>query len=290
MVAKWIAGAENLVDERIAYANARGLSPRVGAAYRLPESPWRKVWHTMEAPEDDPDTTPDEGWSLEQLRSYIIGHRVPPHLWAAPLHDHVFQTVPLDLSAYALVHREGDPETNHRHAIQTEVCTYASRGLTDPELCEWLGRRILRPVLDAGVPIDLTRIAPSTGSDGYGTDGAVRQTWTWWTNFTGNCGHANVPGNVHWDPGRARYDLIAQAAAREPLPPTPAPETEDDDDMFVVHTTSDPVAWAAIHGSKMTRLVSTEDINTFKTAAEVFAVTQAQWDNFSKACGGVVKP
>jgi hypothetical protein len=238
MVAKWVTGAENLVDERIAYAKANNLSPRVGDTYRLPDSPWRVVWHTVEAPEDDPDTpNADEGWELPQARAYIIRHRVPPHVWALPEHDWLGQTVPLDLSAYALVHRSGDPETNHRHAIQVEVLGYAKDGLDDPDLCDWLGRRVLRPVLEAGVPINLAHLAPSSGSDAYGLSGSVRQTWAWWANFDGLCGHQNVPGNVHWDPGVSNYARIAAAAStqEEPL------QLDTDDQRFIKKAVRDDI-------------------------------------------------
>jgi hypothetical protein len=221
VVDSYIAGADVLVDERIAYADGAGLSRRVGSPYRLPGSPWRFVFHTMEAPEDDPDTAADEGWELPQTRAYIIRHRTPPHLWALYDHDWVGQTVPLNLSAYALRHESGDPETNHAHAIQVEVLGYARDGLLDPGLCDWLGRRIIRPVIAAGVPLDLANLARSTGSDGYGPDGAVRLSWAQWAAFDGVCGHANVPGNSHWDPGRADYARIVAAA--KPAAPTPPP-------------------------------------------------------------------
>src|SRR5690606_34839256 len=87
----WINGAERL------------SSTRSGAAYRT-RLPWRFVVHTMEAPEDDPHTSRDEGWSLSQLRHHARTHPTPPHLWAAPKHDWVGQTIPLTRSAYALRH------------------------------------------------------------------------------------------------------------------------------------------------------------------------------------------
>jgi hypothetical protein len=225
MVNAWVAGAERIDGAKD------------GATYREPGVPWRVVWHTMEAPEDDPNTPSDEGWSVAQARSYIAGHQWPPHLWALYLHDHVFQTVPLNLAAYALVHDwSGYPETNHAHAIQIEVLGYAAQGLDDPGLCEWLGRRVLKPIMDAGVPVDLTNLARSTGSDGYGVNGAVRMSSSTWYAFDGLCGHANVPKNSHWDPGVARYDLIARAAGTQP---PPEPELPEDPDMALIIAAKD---------------------------------------------------
>lgn len=206
----FIHGAEDLIDERIAYAAANSLSARVGDTYREPTAPWRKVWHSTES---RPKTS-------ALCRTLAIQHRPPPHIWASYEHDWVGQTVPLNKSAYALFHDSGDPETNHMHAIQTEVFGFASEGYS-VEKCDWLGRRVLRPLLDAGVPIDLRFTAPTTGGDGYGESGTVRGSWSWWRSFPGQCGHANVPGNVHWDPGRADYARIARAA-------TPVPEEDAD--------------------------------------------------------------
>jgi hypothetical protein len=210
MVAPYIAGAVNLVDDR------QQLGKRTGAAYRAPSVPWRVVWHKMEAPEDNPRTGPDEGWELDQSIAYICRHEFPPHLWALPLHDWVGQTVPLNLSAYALQHDAGDPETNHAHAVQIEVMGWSREGLDDPGLCDWLGRRVLGPIIAAGVPVNLSHLARSTGSDGYGEGGAVRFTWGQWGAWDGLCGHANVPGNDHWDPGVADYARIARAAGGQP--------------------------------------------------------------------------
>jgi hypothetical protein len=216
MVDRLIAGAEDLIDDRVRYAAANGLSQRVGATYRTPSAPWRFVGHTIEAPADA--TT--GGWStVDGIRNTAIKHRTPPHLWAWPAKNWVGQTVPLDLSAYALRHEAGDPETNHAHAIQLELLGFAG---DDPytRWADWIGERVLGPVIAAGVPINVAHTARSDGSAAYGESGSVRMSWAQWAAFDGICGHQNVPGNVHWDPGRADYARIGRAA------------TNGDDDMF----------------------------------------------------------
>ncbi|MGH2369202.1 MAG: hypothetical protein ACRDI2_13480 [Chloroflexota bacterium] len=198
----YIAGAERISGRRS------------GATYRT-NLPWRVVWHKMEAPEDDPGTVPDEGWELEQSKRYIAGHPWPPHLWALPLHDWVGQTVALTRSAYALQHDAGDPETNHAHAIQIEVMGWSRDGLDDPGLCDWLGDRVLGPILAAGVPVAPLVVAQSGEAGTAGENGRVRFTWAEWARFNGQCGHQNVPGNDHWDPGIADYLRIARAATNQ---------------------------------------------------------------------------
>jgi hypothetical protein len=217
-------------DDRIEGAE-RVDNPANFARYRLESSPWRKVWHTTEV-------VPS---SIDGARRMAATHPDPPHLWACPEKDWVAQTVPLTLSARALFHNRDDPETNHRHAIQTEVIAFARDApLADPAVAKWLGRRVLGPILKAGIDIDVNNVAPSIGGGGFGPNGAVRKSWDWWTSFDGQCGHANVPGNVHWDPGVANYSRIAQAAkpdGHERLP--------QEDDMFLYTAPGKPVFYCA---------------------------------------------
>lgn len=190
----WLEGVERI-------PNARSE----GGTY-LDGVPWRFTAHTTEA-------VPK---SLDSARLMAERHEYPPHLWAWPEKDWVAQTVRLDRSAFALLHPKGTPETNKMRAIQVEIIGRAADTPTWPvEWWEWIGRRVLRPIIDAGYPINLTQIAPTTGTDGYGTGGAVRMTRDAWRNFGGVCGHANVPDNHHWDIGAGRLDLIAAAASEE---------------------------------------------------------------------------
>jgi hypothetical protein len=218
--------------------------------YKLSSSPWRKVWHTTEVVPSN----------VDGARRMAATHPNPPHLWAWPEHDWVAQTVPLTLSARALFHNGDEPETNHRHAIQTEVIALARDApLSDPSVADWLGRRVLGPVLKAGVPIDVNNVAPSTGSGGYGHNGAVRQSWDWWTSFDGQCGHANVPGNEHWDPGVANYPRIAQAA--KPGGPKTSPE---EGDMFLYTAPGKPVFYCV--GDKSVGLNEATDLQAIRKA------------------------
>lgn len=276
MVDAWVAGAVNLVDERRAVGN------RVGADYRVPLSaaPWRKLFHTMEAPEDDPGTVPDEGWSLEQTRNYIIHHEFPPHLWALHHHGVVFQTVPLTKAAYALKHDwTGYPETNHVHVIQTEVMGFARNGLNG-ELADWLGHRVLGPVLDAGVPVDLSNLAPTDDDSASGINGSVRFSAQRWYAFDGICGHQNVPRNSHWDPGHSDYARIARAAGHGPTPPKP-PEIEEDDSMVIIRNGNQ-----ARYVTGRTVVVCTGETNVQNArdaGVPVFYVENDEWARFHKA-------
>lgn len=263
MVDAWVRGAERI------------SAGRGGAAYRNPSAPWRVVWHKMEAPDD---ATSGLWGSVAGLKSYIRTHDAPPHLWVAHQFDWVGQTVPLTLSAYALRHPPGTPETNHKHAIQIEILGYSADGIFG-ELADWLGRRVLAPILAAGVPVDAFRIAPSTDGAGYGLNGAVRQSWDWWAAFNGQCGHANVPGNSHWDPGRADYLRIAKAAQAKP----PVPVSEEDDDMpFIV---TNPRGQSLLVGSSLDKAMGMSATSKAEYRKEGFKdinLTEEEFDRYER--------
>jgi len=182
--------------------------------------PWRFVVHTVEG---DPNTVSD-------CRLLASSHASPPHLWYSPKLQWFGQTVPLDRSAFALAHPSGTVETNKMRAIQVECFGYAAdTPFWSQAWLEGLGH-LIRRCINAGYPINLDRVAPTTGSDGYGTGGKVRFTETEWELFDGLCCHSNVPVNDHWDAGAINLTAVA-AAAR---PPQPAPEPEEDDDMLYI--------------------------------------------------------
>ncbi len=180
--------------------------------------PFRFVAHSTEV-------TPS---SVEGARALALRHEYPPHFWAWPEKDWIAQTVLMSRSAFALLHPAGTPETNRMRAIQVEIIGHAADMANKPDsFWEWIGERLVAPVVAAGYPINLDRVAPLTGSDGYGRNGTVRMARDEWRTFDGLCAHSNVPDNEHWDIGDGRLDLVA-AAARIPAPnPQPAPSPED---------------------------------------------------------------
>jgi subtilisin family serine protease len=186
----WVAGAERLDHPR-----STGL-PHVAGA------PWRFVFHTIEARP-----------SASAFRSLAARHRTPPHLWAMPSQDLLFQVIPLDRAAYALAHPAGTPHTNRMRAVQVECWGFArDMQQASSDLLEWLATRVLAPVARL-VPIDLGNVRLTGGPECYGRRAACRMSDDEWQAFTGVCGHQHVPHNSHWDPGRLDLPAIAARAA-----------------------------------------------------------------------------
>lgn len=200
----WLTDAEQIPNDRSR-----------GGTYVDDDVPWKFCAHTTEV-------VPS---SLTAAKTMAGRHEFPPHLWAWPERDWVAQTVPLDRSAFALKHPAGTPETNKMRVIQAEIIGRAADSPLHPDdWWLWIGRRVLRPIIEAGYPINLDRVARTIGPEGYGLRGAVRMSRAAFRDFDGILCHANVPDNEHWDIGAGRLDLIAQGARRIPTPaPTPTP-------------------------------------------------------------------
>ena len=200
----WVEGAERI-----------GCT-RTGGSYD--GTPFCFVVHTVEG---DPGT-------VAACRRLAETHAEPPQLWYSPRLDWFAQGIPLTRTGYALAHPKGTPETNRAGAIQVEVFGFARDTPNWPgEWLERIGRRVLGGVLTAGYPIDLSQIAPTTGNDGYGLNGAVRFSAAQWATFPGVCCHSNVAFNAHWDAGAIDLHRIVAAAGGTGLAPSPQPQEDD---------------------------------------------------------------
>lgn len=179
-------------------------------------APYRIVIHTVEG---DPGT-------IDGCRALASSHGSPPQLWYHPRLRWLGQGLPLDRSGYALAHPSGAPETNKAGALQVEVFGFAADTPGWTVEADNLGTDVVGSIVAAGWPVDLERRAPTTGSDGYGSDGAVRGSWDQWAAFTGVCVHASVPGNDHWDAGDLDLERVTRAAGG-----AAGPQPTEDDDM-----------------------------------------------------------
>jgi len=137
-------------------------------------------------------------WTPAGTMSLAAGERVK--------HQHC----DLNLTSYALLHRGGDPETNHEgsHCVQVEIVSMAKSPPSWSDamyglVAGWLADVVtalpeLRPALDNWP-------AKWSASGSYGFSTPYRVSWdVWQKGLNGKAtlwGHQHVPGNDHWDPG-----------------------------------------------------------------------------------------
>jgi hypothetical protein len=196
----WIKEAERLGDGSI------------GGAMDSPSAPGRVVWHTTESGHGDV--------SFKNVGDYLRAIGAEPHFLYDPTTDRLGQYGPIAESARALKN-DGITRTNRtgRVCIQIEVLAKASKPFTEYWKPGPNFRALMRAIRSWGVP-DVWPAGALAGV--YGDPNAKRNRTTWATKG-GHYGHANVPGNDHWDPGQIDKAAIFKAAPKST--PTPPPST-----------------------------------------------------------------
>jgi hypothetical protein len=165
--------------------------------------PWRIVLHTIEG-------------ALGTLSSSLpASHQYPPHCWYDPSTRRLYQTVPLDRSAFALYQGDG-PWTNKARALQVEIAGNAATAGEWPDsylvnlavdviapLCEWVAQQ--------GSMINLGNVPPVGAIGGSASEYAPqRMAYDVWERFDGLCSHRHVPDNDHWDTGTLNVPRLVQ--------------------------------------------------------------------------------
>lgn len=154
------------------------------------------------------------------------GGAVAPHLTVDLVNQRVWQHVPLDRSARALVNLKGGVETNTLNALQIEIlgtCDPRSKvrpflpGATEAQL--GFLADVLRTLHNIFPALPLRSSVAWKGYPGsYGTNG-VRLTGAAWQGYYGVLGHQHVPENVHGDPGAFNVPRVLQLAGGAPQSP-----------------------------------------------------------------------
>ena len=175
----------------------------------------------------------------------------PPdnHFWphATIFDDKIFQHFPIDVSVFALEHN-GPPHTNLANAVQCEV-VHRTEALdahgrpsgqpTDPDLwtdqlLDTLADWVSWVCAQTGTPFvfaEMFRLGVPVGRLGSSDNSPIRFGAAEWLEFNGICGHSNVVGNSHWDPGRLPVErLRARLTTINPVFPQ---EREKETDMFI---------------------------------------------------------
>lgn len=144
--------------------------------------PARLVWHTT------------EGSSLPNYAG------TAPHFTLDPKTGRLWQHIPVNRAARALMHPAGTVETNLAHAIQVELIGFAAETAKWPsayydrvaQLARWI---------EASTGVRRTCGVAFTMSVRHLSDGD-------WRTYSGHCGHQHVPSNDHHDPGAFRIHEV----------------------------------------------------------------------------------
>jgi hypothetical protein len=158
-----------------------------------PDAGWKIVHHTT------------EGSSAAGAIAAYRSHGGWPHFTAEWTGDRlrIYQHLPLELAARALVNGPEAGETNRARAVQIEHVGFAASSEDWPDgrcaaigsLCRWIERQTGCPAV---------RLAGTT----WGTDSPPRLGGMQFHGGRGHAAHQHVPGNIHWDWGQGRITAV----------------------------------------------------------------------------------
>ncbi|MEU0645312.1 peptidoglycan-binding domain-containing protein [Streptomyces umbrinus] len=188
MGTNWIEKAQRLGDGSI------------GGAMDHPSIPGRVVWHTTESGAGDD--------AFRSVTSHLISVSAEPHLLYDPTTDRLGQFGPLNASARAL-RNDGSTRTNRvgKVCIQIEVLGRAGKPFT----ATWKPGPNYRAMMAAIRSWKIPDTFPAGRIATSGAD-ATNRPRTIWMSKGGHYGHANIPGNDHWDPGNIDKSALFEAA------------------------------------------------------------------------------
>lgn len=153
-------------------------------------APWRMVLHTT------------EGADFATMARVLDVEGYEPHFLIKPSAgpSRVRQYFPLNRSARALEHRSGTIDTNRMNAVQIEIAGYAADAA---HWQDWFYRDLAALCALIEHRVNIAHHRPPVTAPAFPGHGRVNHmTDDQWRRFSGYCGHCNVPGNYHWDPGQ----------------------------------------------------------------------------------------
>lgn len=177
------------------------------------DTPWRGVLHTT------------EGNSAQgAIGAYKAGNSAPHFTVTMETGTFkIYQHIPLDKAARALVHSVSKPETNRSRCIQIEIVGYsASISTISDQYVAGIGS--LMRWIESNTTIQRTAPPFKPYPQSYGPNNGVRFTYDQWVRFNGWCGHQHVPQNDHGDPGAIPITrLLAIESGVKPMYDPPLP-------------------------------------------------------------------
>jgi hypothetical protein len=215
------------------YQRAVVSADHTGGTPRIPSAPARYTVHVTVG-----RRLFDYPWPPQFTVGWAGGHSLPAGRYnLAAVYDHVTGPTQVDLdgrevlrlqhcdvtkTGYALLGKNPPRtlcETNHMgsHNLQ---CEFILPATNDPRyLHDWeyeiIGREIaaqiqgLRDAAGDQTLIDPTNIRDWHGSAAYGFNDPYEMSCAEWQAFNGVCGHVDIPGQNHWDPGNWDHKLLS---------------------------------------------------------------------------------
>lgn len=166
-------------------------------------SNWKFVCHSTEGP---------AGSIAGTIALFQSKPSYCPHLTIDPMGTgRRVQHIRLDYSACALKGGRYGWQTNRAHAIQMEICGYASQSQGWPDEALWQIADVIADVIAAGYPININNVPDSSTLTGTLATETAPQRFSGaaWHDFDGIASHVYVPFNDHWDAGRLPARTIA---------------------------------------------------------------------------------
>jgi hypothetical protein len=163
-------------------------------------------WHpnAHRQPEEDAGAFTSGGhkivWHTTEGSSFPDYAGVAPHFTLNPQTGELRQHMPITVSARALVHPAGTPETNRCHSYQVELIGFAAHTQDWPDLAYERIAKLARW-------IEKWADVPRTSDVKFEVP-AARMGGQEFVDYKGHCGHEHVPGNTHWDPGAFKIGKV----------------------------------------------------------------------------------
>jgi hypothetical protein len=126
----------------------------------------------------------------------------------------IWQHLPIDQFATALMHPSGTVETNRLACVQIEVVGFAQQPVWPQVLIDGVRAWMVWVEEVCGVHPTAPQFLPYPASAGASP---VRMSQSNWLTFGGWCGHMHVPSNDHGDPGAINISaLLTRGASAAP--------------------------------------------------------------------------
>jgi hypothetical protein len=139
-------------------------------------------------------------WHTTEGSSLPVYQGTAPHFTLDRVSGKLWQHIPINRAARALLHPAGVVDTNRAHAIQVELIGFAK------DTANWSDATYAR-IAELARWIEANAdVQRRCGVKFFA--GTARLNGQAWLDYSGHCGHSHVPGNDHTDPGNFQISKV----------------------------------------------------------------------------------